>query len=292
MDETQQQRQATLRLIAGASVLSFAPVFVALIPTSPTTSAFYRTLLAGIILSVIVFVRRHRFSCPPRTLLFLVAGGAAFAADLASWHRSIHYVGPGLATLLGNLQVFALAGFGILVLREPARWELLVSVPVAVIGLAMIVGLDWSALEPQYRAGLAFGLLTACFYAVYILCLRQARKSDPDGTAIRDLALISLISALFLLPIAMVEGVSLQVSTWQDGMLLLAYALVSQVIGWSIISGALPRVPASLVGLILLLQPLLTFVWDVAFFARPMTVREAIGGVLVLLALYLGSRPR
>ena len=43
-------------------------------------------------------------------------------------------------------------------------------------------------------------------------------------------------------------------------------------------------------GLILLLQPLLAVVWDVLFFARAFTLIEGIGALLVLLAIYLGSR--
>src|SRR3546814_9021646 len=36
----------------------------------------------------------------------IVTGSCPFAADLWLWHRSILLVGPGLATLLGNAQVF------------------------------------------------------------------------------------------------------------------------------------------------------------------------------------------
>jgi hypothetical protein len=41
-----------------------------------------------------------------------------------------------------------------------------------------------------------------------------------------------------------------------------------------LIAGALPRVSATETGLALLLQPTLSFVWDVLFFARAVTVTE------------------
>ncbi|MFB3063956.1 MAG: EamA family transporter, partial [Gammaproteobacteria bacterium] len=53
---------------------------------------------------------------------------------------------------------------------------------------------------------------------------------------------------------------------------------------------SLAQVPASRVGLILLLQPLLAFVWDVLFFARSITPTELTGAVLTLLGIYLGMR--
>jgi hypothetical protein len=86
----------TLRLLCGAALISFAPVFVRLTPVSPTDSAFYRTLFGGLMLALWVVAarapveRRSGFA-----LAALIAAGILFAADLAVWHRSIWYVGPG-----------------------------------------------------------------------------------------------------------------------------------------------------------------------------------------------------
>ena len=111
----------TARLIAGAVTISFAPVFVRLVDVPPTVSAFYRTLIGGLVLLVIVRMRRHSLSGGRTVFIALLAAGAAFAADLAVWHRSILYIGPGLATLLGNFQVFFLALAGILWFGERMR---------------------------------------------------------------------------------------------------------------------------------------------------------------------------
>ncbi|MCX6832762.1 MAG: hypothetical protein NT028_11655 [candidate division Zixibacteria bacterium] len=48
-------------------------------------------------------------------------------------------------------------------------------------------------------------------------------------------------------------------------------------------------ISASRVGLILLLQPTLAFVWDVLFFKRPTTELEGVGAVIALAAIYLGT---
>jgi drug/metabolite transporter (DMT)-like permease len=37
---------------------------------------------------------------------------------------------------------------------------------------------------------------------------------------------------------------------------------------------------------------MLSFVWDVLFFARPMTPVELLGAAIALFAIYLGSRAR
>ena len=64
--------------------------------------------------------------------------------------------------------------------------------------------------------------------------------------------------------------------------------LLSQAIGWILITNALPHVRASLVGLSLLLQPSLSFVWDVLFFRRETSVVNWLGVIIVLSAIYLG----
>ncbi|MEO0476196.1 MAG: EamA/RhaT family transporter, partial [Planctomycetota bacterium] len=40
-----------LRLLAGAALISFSPVFVALVSVSATNSAFYRVAIGGVILT-------------------------------------------------------------------------------------------------------------------------------------------------------------------------------------------------------------------------------------------------
>ena len=56
------------------------------------------------------------------------------------------------------------------------------------------------------------------------------------------------------------------------------------------IASSLPKVTTTEAGLALLLQPTLSFVWDVVFFARPMTATDFAGAAIALVAIYLGSR--
>ena len=55
----------------------------------------------------------------------------------------------------------------------------------------------------------------------------------------------------------------------------------------------MPRLPASLVGLLLLLQPALAFVLDVLLFGRPTVLLDWCGLALALAGILLGTwRPR
>lgn len=282
-------RRATLEVAAGAILISFAPVWVKLAPVGPTVSGFYRMLFAGVALVVLALVRGDRFRAAPATLGFVVLAGAMFALDIIFWHRSVVYVGPGLSTILGNFQVFVLAGYGVFVLREHADWRLFVAIPLAITGLVLLVGVDWRALPATYRLGVIFGLLTAAVYGVYLLMLRRSQAMPGRLAPVPNLAVICLVSTVLLALGAGLEGESLAVPTPAGWAILLAYALTAQVAGWILISRGLPGVAASRAGLLLLLQPALAFGWDILFFARPTDLGDVVGAGMALGAIYLGT---
>ena len=121
--------------------------------------------------------------------------------------------------------------------------------PPGIVGVSMIVGFEWQSLTPEYRTGVILGLLTAFFYASYVLSLRRARTIQPRRTgAIVDVALASVFSTLFLYLGAQLTGESLAIPGGRDLSLLIGYAMVTQVAGWVLISSSLPMLPASRVG--------------------------------------------
>jgi drug/metabolite transporter (DMT)-like permease len=287
---TEHRGYALARLLAGAVMISFAPVFVRVIDVAPTASAFYRTLFGGAMLVAVVRFTGGRLGGGRATLVALATAGAFFAVDLWAWHHSIWIVGPGLATLLANFQVFFMALAGVALFGERFRWTLATAIPLALLGLYLVVGVDREAWSADYSWGIALGLLTAVAYAGYLLSLRAARVRGAGVTAAGNLAVASLVSAVLLGGVALIEGESLSIPTVVDGSLMVAYALVAQVLGWVLISSSLRVVPASTVGLTLVLQPSLALVWDVLFFARPFGAREGLGAVLTLFAIWLGTR--
>lgn len=280
-----------LRLFVGAGLISLSPVWVKLVSVPPTTSGFYRVLIGGAALVLFLLVTGRRLQFSKRASFILTLSSVFFALDLWFWHRSINYVGPGLATLLANFQVFIMMLAGLLLLRQRPRPIQIIAVPLALIGLALIVGVDWKSLTDDYRLGVVFGLLTAVAYAGYLLTMREVRAQSAHRLPAREVAVISIGSAMLLAASAIAEGQSLAIPTYADAMWLIGYGILSHCLGLLFIASSLPQVSTTEVGLALLLQPTLSFVWEVVFFARPMTIAELIGAAVVLVAIYLGSRP-
>lgn len=279
-----------LRLFIGATLISFSPVWVKLVNVSPTTSGFYRVLIGGVALALYLILSRQRLRLSKRVSLILAFASIFFALDLWFWHRSINYIGPGLSTLLANFQVFFMMLAGLLLLRQPPRPMQMIAVPLALVGLGMIVGFDWQSLPADYRLGVVFGLLTAVSYAGYLLTMRSARTDSVHPLPTREVAIVSLACAVILGVSALAEGASLVIPSYTDAGWLLAYGLLSHCLGLLFIASSLPKVSTTEAGLALLLQPTLSFLWDVLFFARPMTITELVGAGIALFAIYLGSR--
>ena len=133
------------------------------------------------------------------------------------------------------------------------------------------------------------GILTAFLYASFLLSLRKLQSGMGQSSFFYVLMLVSLATAFFLAIEMIRSGDTFQIPGIKSFFALGALGLFSQVIGWILITNALPHVRASYSGLILLIQPALAFVWDVLFFERSTTLINWGGVVLALFAIYIAT---
>jgi drug/metabolite transporter (DMT)-like permease len=282
----------TLRLFIGAALISLSPVWVKLVGVSATSSAFWRLAIGGAVLAIFLIVTRRRLSFSARIWQLLCLAALFIALDMWFYHRSIQLIGPGLSTLIANFQVFVMAAAGFIILRQvPSRLQM-IAIPIAFLGLSLIVGVDWNSLPEDYRLGILFGLGAAVTYAGYLLSMRRSRRDSSNRVPSREIAVISLLGAVMLGVAALLEGESLAIGSASDAGWLVCYGILSHGIGMMFIASSLPHVTTTQAGLALLLQPTLSFAWDVLFFARPMTATELLGATVALFAIFLGSRGR
>jgi len=110
-----------------------------------------------------------------RTYVLLGLAGAFFAGDLAVWHWSIRLTTVANATLFANAApIFvALAAWGLL--GETFGRRVIIGLVVAIVGTALVVGASFGGHGSVL--GDALGLLTAVFYAGYLICVKMLRRS-------------------------------------------------------------------------------------------------------------------
>ena len=279
----------------GALVIAFSAILVKLAEVSPSTAAFFRCAYALPVLGVLAWAERRRYgSRSRRDRLLAFAAGIAFAADLTFWHHSIEALGAGLATVLGNLQVIFVALIAWAALGERPGNRALVSIPVVFLGVILISGaIGAGAYGDDPLLGVVYGVLTAITYALFILILRQAgsderRPAGPLFDATLSGAVFSAIGGIAVGDIDWLPG--LEAQFW-----LVLLALSSQVLGWLLISVSLPRLPAVLTSILLMLQPVSTVFLGVLIFSEAPSEVQLTGVAIVLAGVAfatMGSRTR
>lgn len=284
--------RAVAGMIAGAVFLSTSAPWVRVADVGPSTAGFYRMLVGSAALFAVCRATGREIWRGSRYALRFLPVAAFFAADLFLWHRCIPIVGPGLATILANLQVFVMAAAGTWLYGERPGWKFVLGLTLALPGLVVLVGVDAGALESGYLIGVALGVGAAVAYSGFLIGLRAAQGETESLTPPANLMYATAWCGAILAILVAAEGSSFAIPDAETGGALLAYGLVCQVAGWMFITAAMPKLPASLVGLLLLLQPALAMVWDVLFFARPARWADLGGAALVLAGLYLGTLDR
>ena len=266
----------------GAMFIASSGVLVRLADTTPVTVAFLRCLYALPLLGLITASEKRRLGpLPERTLRLAWIAGVFFALDLVFWHHAIDAVGAGLATVLGNLQVVIVGFAAWALLGEKPHATLFVSVPVVLFGVVLISGVTGGDIYGEDPTmGVVFGVLTSLAYAAFILILRQG-SADLRRVA-GPLFHATLASALAALAYGLITNdLELGIGTSSHGWLALL-ALTSQVAGWLLISRSLPRLPAAITSVVLLLQPAGAMVLAAITLGEDPGIAQLIGAALIL----------
>jgi drug/metabolite transporter (DMT)-like permease len=282
--KTNHARWALLALIFANVTLATGPLFVRLADVGPVAAGFWRIALATPVLFLIATAMGWRPIRDARGLWgVLVLAGVAFAADLASWHVGIVRTTLANATLFGNSATLFFPIYGFLIARAwPSRVQALALV-LAAVGAALLLGQS-ASLSSKHLAGDLFCLLAGILYTVYFVLMARARERLAPMSA---LALTSLMT-IPLLPI-LALGMQEQVmpGNWWP---LIALALVSQVLGQGCMAYALGHLSPLIVGIALLIQPIVSAILGLIIFNERLSTTDAIGAVLVAIALVLVRR--
>jgi len=284
-------RRTMLIALAGAVAISFSPVFYVYSDTNPSTGAFFRMLYALPALALLAYLVRKADTRSSRTRWTAFGAGLILAPDMLSYHSSMIFIGIGIATLIGNSQVIIVTLASWKLFGEKPNQAILVSLPIVVIGLALISGIaDTDPYGEDPVKGVVFGTMAAFFYSSFLILFRYSNRELAPSSSVQldataGAALGLLVLGLLPLSSIAIEPMELQ-PTWPGHGWLIVLALLCQVAGWLAIAHALPRLPAAHTSFAVLLQPVLTLVWGyVILHQEGHSQNQAIGIFLVLAAI-------
>ena len=275
-------------LLVGAACIALSPIFVRLSEAGPTATAFWRVALAVPLFWLLYFFKRgpatRRYSGKWPLLL---AAGFAFAGDLGFWHASVQLTSVANSTLLANLaSIFVTLAAWIFLQQKPTRL-FLTGLGAALTGVMLLVhaSLGFSSTG---LVGDALGVLTAMFYAGYILAVKALR--DRGETTLHLMAVTSTITALFLFPVALATGETMLPASAFGWWILIGLALISHAAGQGLIAYALAHLRAAFSSVSLLLQPVMAALFAWLLLSEALVPLQILGGLIVLAGIYLARR--
>jgi drug/metabolite transporter (DMT)-like permease len=165
--------------------------------------------------------------------------------------------------------------------ERPGR-RVVTAVPIVFAGAVLISGvLEKGAYGDDPVRGTLFGIATTIAYAAFILILRQMNADirRPAG----PLFDATLTSAIASIAVGEAYGAVDLTPDWPSLGWLILLGVSSQVVGWLLISISLPRLPAALTSVLLLIQPISAVALAALILGEdPSPVQ--IAGVVVILA--------
>lgn len=217
----------------------------------------------------------------------ILGAGLFFAADLAVWHWSITWTTVANATLLANLAPIFVTLAGVLFLRQRISPLFLVGMSAAIGGMFVLVGPNF-AIGGTRLMGDLLGAITAIFYAGYMLSIKAAR--DAGVSTARLMAWSTTITAVALLPVALLSPQPFLPEGVRGWLVLLGLALVTQIVGQGLIAYAFAHLSATLSSVSLLVQPVMAALAAWVLFGESLGPVEMVGGAVVLAGIWLSRR--
>ena len=269
--------------------MAWSALFVRWAGIPAAASAFYRVLLALIVLLPWRLVRGGRTSTRTAVLL-AVAGGGFFAFDLLLYNSAVLHTSAANAVLLGNNAPIFVGLASWFIFRRRPRLSFWIGLALALAGCAVIVLWDasrGSAVRHGDVLGDLFALTAAVFWAGYMVTTERVR-TEMDTLTINVVAVSA--SALTLLIICVGMGIPLVGYSAQTWLALLGLALVSQVASYYALVYALGHLPATVTSVSILSQVPMTALLAAVFLSEPLTAAQIVGGGVVLAGIYTVTR--
>jgi drug/metabolite transporter (DMT)-like permease len=290
-----QARLALAQLALAILTIALTPILFRLSELDPTATAFYRTALALPLIALWASVERRLaprsggFRIVQIDGLLLAAAGLVFAGNIVNYAWAVHLTSVANASLISNSSPLFVSLGSFLFLRERFSRGFIAAMVAAFVGLLILTG-DKIALGGDHLIGDGLGLLSALFFAAYLVIVGRLRRRLGSATV---MLWTGIFTALALLAATLVMSESLMPATSRGWAVLIALAVLSYTLGQGLLTAALAGLSATFSAVALLCLPVSAALLGWALLGEALSLHQAIGGIIILasiLAARLTSR--
>jgi len=275
------RRYALLGL--GVVAISCAAVLIRLANAPPLVVASGRLVIASaVLLPLALFRHRSEFLTliVEHTRLIALAG-FFLAVHFALWVASLSYTSVASSVVLVTANPVFVALVSYVAFGERLRAATFAGIAACLVG-AILIGYGGWRIGPDALKGDMLALLAALAMAAYLLIGRRLRRTAglvPYATSVFSVAAIALIVA------AAVYGDSFVGYGTGTYVAILLLALVPQLIGHMSLNWALRFLPATMVTIAVLGEPVGATLLAIPVLSEVPTLSEVAGGALILMGI-------
>ena len=265
--------------------MSFAALFIRLADAPPLVIAAYRLSLASLaILPVgVTHSLRQKRRLIGSDLPLMLLAGACLALHFGLWITSLKYTSVATSVVLVTSSPILLAVASRFLFKQRLSKIAVIGILVSLVGGVLISYGNWQlGSRPLEGALLALGgAIAVCGYLLVGQKLRQ------NASVISYVTVVYTSAAVLLLLSALAFGYSAVGYSGKTYLMLVLLAVVPQLIGHSSLNWSLRFVPATLVAVAVLGEPVGATLWAFIFLKESPTTLELIGGALILGGIFL-----
>jgi len=277
-----------LVLTIGVISVSFAAIFVRLAEAPPLVVATYRLCLASLIIVPVALVHsgnelRH---LSRRNIMMASLSGAFLALHFGLWIASLRYTSVATSVMLVTTSPIFVAIVSYFLLQEKLSKQTILGIVISLIGSFLIGYGNWRLGANSLFGGI-LAFLGALAVAGYLLIGRLLRRS------IGFLSYVSLVygsAAVLLLLSTLPFGYSLVGYSPTTYTMLALLAVVPQLIGHSAFNWSLRFLPATLITIAILGEPVGAAILASLILNEMPTLSEIGGGILILVGIFIAFR--
>lgn len=274
-------------LLLGIGAASFASIIIRITPAPSPVIAAGRMLFASLLLTPFFFksLRAHRNELTLRRLCWALLAGIFLAGHFALWIESLTHTTVVSSVVLVAMNPIFVALIAPTFFQERLSLRGWLAIFIALFGAILVAGPTLQS--ASLTTGNLLSLGGALCAAGYVLI---GRKLRPDLSLLNYIYPVYTFAALLLLFLAFISRTPILGYQPKIYLLIFLLAVGPQILGHTSFNWALKFLPAPVVAMSILGEPVGTTILSALLLCQPPTTLEVAGGLLICTGIYLVAR--
>ena len=270
----------------GMIAISTASIFVKLCDAPALIIATYRMTLASLILMPFACYKKPWRGWERNEMGWLLLSGFFLSLHFAFWIASLKYTSVASSVVLVTTHPIFVAIGGWLFLKEKISLNLVLGIAFSVLGSGLISYGDMS-LSKEALMGDGLALLGAMAASGYLLVGRKMRKERDLFSYIFP---VYSTAGLILILLSLIFQNSFFGYSSSTYLFLFLLALVPQLIGHTTFNWALKYLPASMVAITILGEPIGSAILAYFILGEGLTIWKILGGISIFAGILIALK--